>query len=80
MLEEPEDSGTTPKEDVKKTPAIMLPSILSIVNDHDKFSIGITFIYSCSSNPIILLLEASISQIYVLALYDLTQRRYDRIT
>ena len=30
MLEEPEDSGTTQKEDVKKTPAIMLPSILSI--------------------------------------------------
>ena len=29
-LEEPEDSGTTQKEDIKKTPAIMLPSILSI--------------------------------------------------
>ena len=29
-LEEPEDTGTTQKEDVKKTPAITLPSILSI--------------------------------------------------
>ena len=29
-MEEPEDSGTTQKEDVKKTPAIMLASILSI--------------------------------------------------
>ena len=28
-LEEPEDSGTTQKEDVKKTPAIMLLSTLS---------------------------------------------------
>ena len=28
-LEEPEDSGTTQKGDVKKTPAKMLPSILS---------------------------------------------------
>ena len=27
-LEEPEDSVTTQKEDVKKTPAKMLPSIL----------------------------------------------------
>ena len=44
-LEEPEDSGTTQKEDVKKTPAKMLPSILYVdytnfcfVNDHGKFS------------------------------------------
>ena len=47
MLEEPEDSGTTRKEDVKKTPGKMLPSILSkdcmcythfcFVNDHGKF-------------------------------------------
>ena len=45
----PEDSGTTQKEDVKKTPGKMLSSILSkrcsvcythfcFVNDHGKFS------------------------------------------
>ena len=28
-MEEPKDSGTTQKEDVKKTPAKVLPSILS---------------------------------------------------
>ena len=31
-LEEPEDSGTTQKEDVKKTPAIMLAPVLSITS------------------------------------------------
>ena len=41
VLEELEDSGTTQKEDIKKTPAKMLPSILHVyythfcfVNDH----------------------------------------------
>ena len=52
VVEEPEDSGTTQNEDVKKTSAKMLPSILSklcmctiriysypfFVNDHGKFS------------------------------------------
>ena len=46
-LEEPEDSGTTQKRDIKKTPAKMLPSILSeygmctipifVCNEHCKF-------------------------------------------
>ena len=71
-LEEPEDSSTTQKEDVKKTPAISKHCMCSyytrfcFVNDHGKFSMGIltyTTIYSCSSDPIILLLEAWISQI-----------------
>ena len=43
VLEEYEDSGTTQKEDVKKTPVKMLPStkycmctMLFIVNDYNK--------------------------------------------
>ena len=44
-LEEPDDSGATQKEDVKKTPPKMLPSILHVdytnfcfVSDRGKFS------------------------------------------
>ena len=72
-LEEPENSSTTQKEDVKKTPSISKHCMCSyythfcFVNDHGKFSMGIltyTLIYSCSSDPIILLLEACTSLIY----------------